>query len=1182
MNFIEAITERVLFLDGAMGTMLMRHELDLERDYLGLENCSEILCDTRPDVIRDIHRAYLEAGADAVETNSFGSNEIVLVEFGLEARVEELNECAARLARESCASFSTPDRPRFVLGSIGPGTRLPSIGHIGYDSLEASYARQARGLLRGGVDAMLIETAQDLLQMKAAINGCKIAFDEQQRSVPVIAQVTMETTGTMLLGTEILAAVNALEAMGVDMIGMNCATGPREMAAHVAVLGQSCRLPISVVPNAGLPELVDGKTHYGLTPQEFADWHLRFVDEDGVNMVGGCCGTSPEHIRAVVDAIGMRPPKKRHVEWVPGASSLYQFSAFRQENAVFAVGERTNANGSRLFKNKLAEEDWDGISKIGRDQVKDGSHAVDVCVAYVGRPEASDMDEVISRFVTQIQAPLMIDSTEVEVIEIALKRAGGKCMINSINFEDGEERANTVLRMARRFGAAVVALTIEEEGMAKEAAGKLRIAERLYDVAVNQNGLRPEELIFDPLTFTICTGTEGDRRLGLETLEGIRLIHERFPDCQIMLGLSNISFGLKPVVRHVLNSVYLHYAMQAGMNMAILHPTKIMPLFKISPEHRKIAEDLIFDRREEGYDPLMALINSLTDTVATETIEEGPPAAVEERLCQRIIDGDRNNMDVDLDEALENHKALYIINSILLEGMKVVGDLFGRGEMQLPFVLQSAETMKTAVAYLEPYMEKSDGETSKGRIVLATVKGDVHDIGKNLVDIILTNNGYEVINLGIKQPIENIMEAARQHHAHAIGLSGLLVKSTVIMKDNLKELEQQGFDTPVLLGGAALTRKYVEEDCRQSYAGRFVAYARDAFAGLSLMDRVMKGEDPPGKSPSKKIKGVIENSATAPVGGAEDQAKAVPEASRDGEAEARFGSGMRRPDRVQTDNPVPVPPFWGSRLIESVSLKSLHPFLNETMLFQFHWGYKKRAVKGDFHAFIEEHVRPVYHQLLQQCEGEKILQPRAAYGFWPCRSAENSIIVYNPEAFMDAQGYPSLQPAGEPAEICRFSFPRQKERKGGLCLADWFRSEASGEFDVLPLQVVTMGSNASDVARGWFSENRYQDYLYLHGLSVEMAEAMAEYVHQRIRADLGLAGEDEREMRRLLKQGYRGSRYSFGYPACPDMDQQRPLLDLLQTDRIGIQMDPETFELHPEQSTAALIAHHPQAKYFGV
>ncbi|MFQ5355074.1 MAG: methionine synthase [Mariprofundaceae bacterium] len=1177
MKFLEALQKKVLLLDGAMGTMLMLHDLDLEKDYLDLENCSEILCETRPDVIKAIHNAYLEAGADAVETNSFGSNALVLAEFGLEDRVEELNALAAVLARQCCDDISTPDKPRFVLGSIGPGTRLPSIGHTDYDTLEASYFRQANGLIKGGVDAMLVETAQDLLQMKAAINGCRIAFEQAGVELPIIAQVTVETTGTMLLGTEIHAAMNVLEAMDVDMIGLNCATGPREMAQHIAVLSQYCRLPISVVPNAGLPELVDGKTHYGLNPTEFADWHLRFVEEDGVNMVGGCCGTSPEHIRAVADKLGMHPPVKRKTEHIAGASSLYQFNAFRQENAVFAVGERTNANGSRLFKRLLAEEDWDGIIKVGREQVKDGSHAVDVCVAYVGRPEASDMDEVIRRFATQVQAPLVIDSTETPVIEAALKRAGGKCTINSINFEDGEERASHVLKMARKFGAAVVALTIEEEGMAKDAAGKLRIAERLYDFAVNKHGLPPEDLIFDPLTFTICTGNEDDRRLGLETLEGIRLIHERFPNCQIMLGLSNISFGLKPAVRHVLNSVFMHHAMQAGMNMAILHPSKIMPLFKIDPEKLKITEDLIFDRGLDDYHPLMELIGSFPEDGEQKTEEKSAPVTVEDRLKQRIIDGDRNGLDADLDEALKTYEALDIINTILLGGMKVVGDLFGSGEMQLPFVLQSAETMKAAVAYLEPHMEAVGEGGGKGRIILATVKGDVHDIGKNLVDIILSNNGYEVINLGIKQPIENIIEAARQHKAHAIGLSGLLVKSTVIMRENLEELHKQGFGTPVLLGGAALTRKYVEEDCRASYPKRFVAYARDAFDGLHLMEKVMQGEEAPSRSAgSRKIPAVSDSAKLR-------SDSSDPDKSKDAEAEARFGSiGMGRPDKVVTDNPVPVPPFWGSRLLESVSLKSLQGFLNETMLFQFHWGFKKRGVKGDFQTYITNEIRPVFHDLLRQCIEENILQPRAVYGFWPCQSDGNDVIVYDHAAFMDAHGNPSLQPQSEAVEICRFSFPRQSERKGGLCLADWYRSFDSGMYDLMPLQVVSMGQRVSEVARDWFEENRYQDYLYLHGLGVEMAEAMAEYVHQRIRSDLGFASEDARDMHALLKQGYRGSRYSYGYPACPDMEQQRPLLDLLGASRIAVRMDAESFELHPEQSTSAVIAHHPQARYFSV
>jgi 5-methyltetrahydrofolate--homocysteine methyltransferase len=1171
MKFLEVLQQRVLVLDGAMGTMLMRYELDLEKDYLGLENCSEILCQTRPDIIREIHKAYLEAGADAVETNSFGSNSVVLAEFGLED--------AASLARESCDEISTPDRPRFVMGSIGPGTKLPSIGHIDYDTLERSYLHQAIGLLRGGVDAMLIETAQDLLQMKAAINGCRIAFEQSGKKVPIIAQVTVETTGTMLLGTEIQAAMNALEAMDVDMIGLNCATGPREMAQHVAVLSQHSRLPISVVPNAGLPELVDGKTHYGLTPKELADWHLRFVEEDGVNMVGGCCGTTPEHIRAVADKLGERAPVRRRPERVAGASSLYQFNAFRQENAVFAIGERTNANGSRLFKNLLAKEDWDGIVKIGREQVREGSHAVDVCVAYVGRPEASDMDEVIKRFATQVQVPLMIDSTETPVIETALKRAGGKCMINSINFEDGEERASEVLKLARKFGAAVVALTIDEEGMAKDAEAKLKIAERLHDFAVNRHGLPEEDLIFDPLTFTICTGNADDRKLGLETLEGIRMIRERFPECQIMLGLSNISFGLKPAARHVLNSVFMHHAMNAGMNMAILHPSKIMPLFKIDKELIEIADDLIFDRREKKEDPLMALIGRFPEEGATQAEERKKPETVEERLKQRIIDGDRNGLGDDLDEALKSYKALDIINNILLDGMKVVGDLFGRGEMQLPFVLQSAETMKAAVAYLEPHMEAVGRGESKGRIVLATVKGDVHDIGKNLVDIILTNNGYEVINLGIKQPIENIMEAVRQHHAHVIGLSGLLVKSTVIMRENLEELCRQGFDTPVLLGGAALTRKYVEEDCRKVYPKGFVAYARDAFEGLHMMDRLMKGEVSLKRVEGKMKTGKPDASAPSEAGRAEE----VTARHRDAEAEARYGGEKpRRSRKVVHDNPVPVPPFWGSRILESVSVKSLQTFLNETMLFQFHWGFKKRAVKGDFQAYIAEVVRPVYHRLLKQCIEENILQPRAAYGYWPCQSEGNDLILYDPAPFTDGEGRPVLEPADEVVEVCRFTFPRQPERKGGLCLADWYRSRKSGEYDVIPLQVVTMGQRVSEVAKKWFEENRYQDYLYLHGLGVEMAEAMAEYVHQRIRAELGFADEDARDIHRLLKQGYRGSRYSFGYPACPDMEQQRPLLELLKASRIGVRMDPESFELHPEQSTSAIIAHHPQAKYFGV
>jgi 5-methyltetrahydrofolate--homocysteine methyltransferase len=1165
MNLRQFLKNNVLVLDGGMGTMLLAHDLDLERDFLGKENCSEILCETRPDVIRAIHSAYLEVGCDAVETNSFGANRVVFAEFDLEDRVVAFNEMAARIAREACALHATSERPRFVVGSMGPGTRLASLGQVSYDDLEDSYHDQAVGLVRGGVDALLVETAQDLLQMKAAINGCKRALAElcadtapDERPM-ILAQVTMETTGTMLLGTEIGAALCALEAMGVDAVGLNCATGPREMAPHVAYLASNTKLPVSVLPNAGLPELADGKTVYPLTPAELADWHHRFVNEDGVNIIGGCCGTTPDHLKAVVERLRDTPPKARAPESPKGVGSLYRFVPYRQENAVFAVGERTNANGSRAFKRLLAEEDWDGITRVGVSQVKEGAHAVDVCVAYVGRPEASDMDQVVRRFATQVDAPLMIDSTEVEVIETALKLAGGKCIVNSINFEDGEDRPTRVATLARRFGAALVGLTIGEEGMAKTADAKLELALRLHDFAVNRHGLDPADLIIDPLTFTICTGMADDRRLGLETLEGIRRIRAALPECQIMLGLSNISFGLKPRPRHLLNSVFLHECQEAGMNMAILHAAGITPLYKIPEAHREIALDLIHDRRREGYDPLQALLALFPEGEEGEKVEREAPKTIEERLKTRIIDGNRNGLEADLDEALTRYPALDIVNDLLLAGMQVVGELFGSGQMQLPFVLQSAETMKAAVAYLEPHMERTE-DSAKGRIVLATVKGDVHDIGKNLVDIILTNNGYEVVNLGIKQPVENIIEAVRAHSPDAVGLSGLLVKSTVIMRENLLELREQGYKLPVLLGGAALTRKYVETDCRAAYAPGRVDYARDAFEGLDLMAKITSGEHaaeavpPPPKA--------TEDAEPAPL--------AMP-ALADELAE-RFRHAPPPPAREAVSwEGVPdlTPPFWGPRHLEAIPLQNIAPFMNETMLFQFQWGFKKKALPEDyagrFDDFVRDKVRPIYHDLLKRCAVEGILEPQAVYGYWPCNADGNDVILWSP--------------SGD--ELCRFTFPRQPEHKGGLCLADFYRPLASGVRDVLGLQVVTMGQRASDVAREWFAAHRYQDYLYLHGLTVEMAEALAEVVHQRIRAELGFAGEDARDTRKLIHQAYRGSRYSFGYPACPNMADQRIILNLLDATKIGIVMS-EGDQLHPEASTSAIVTLHPAARYFGV
>jgi len=839
--FIERLRRHVLLCDGGTGTLIQARDWDIEKDFLGLENCSEVLVLTRPDFIEDVHRAYFDAGADCVETNTFGANKVVLAEFDLADKTYEISRRASEIARCLADEYATPEWPRFVLGSVGPGTKLASLGHLDYDTLEDSYAEQARGMLDGGIDAFLLETNQDLLTIKAAVNGCKQARSEKGREdVPIFVQVTIETTGAMLVGSDIQAAMVAIDALDVDGMGLNCATGPTEMAEHVKALGERWRGFISVMPNAGLPMLVDGKTEYPLIPQELADWHKRFIEEDGINLVGGCCGTTPAHIAAVrkmLDARADKAPVARTPSWEPSVSSLYSAVALRQENAVFAIGERSNANGSKKFRDLLNAEDWDALVSIGREQVKEGSHALDVCVAYVGRPEARDMTEVISRYRGQVAVPLVIDSTELPVIETALKLIGGKAIINSINFEDGEEKAAQVLRLAKKFGAAVVALTIDEQGMAKEVDDKLKVAHRLYDFAVKQHGLPACDLLFDPLTFTICTGVEEDRNHGINTLDAIERIARELPECQIMLGLSNISFGLNAAARHVLNSVFLAHAVKRGMTAAIIHVSKIMPLHKISDEHRQAAEDLIFNRAHDGRDPLLAYVDLFKDVTLAVTVK-AKPANIAEALKARIIDGDKQGLQADLDEALKTYPPLDIINTILLDGMKVVGELFGSGEMQLPFVLQSAETMKASVAYLEPFMQRAAG-SHKGTMVLATVKGDVHDIGKNLVDIILTNNGYNVVNIGIKQPLDAILKAAHEHHADAIGMSGLLVKSTVIMKDNLEEMRKLGMVTPVILGGAALTRKYVEADCCAVYPG--VHYAKDAFAGLRLMDQLMAG-----------------------------------------------------------------------------------------------------------------------------------------------------------------------------------------------------------------------------------------------------------------------------------------------------------------------------------------------------
>ena len=1157
-HLLEALRHQVLLCDGGMGSRVQALTLDIERDYWGQENCTEVLNLSRPDLVREIHRGYFAAGADMVETNTFGGSPITLGEFDLSARAFEINKIAAELAREAAESFAD-GRHRYVVGSVGPGTKLPSLGNIAYDPLEAGLAEQCRGLIAGGVDAILIETCQDTLQIKAAVNGAKIARREAGRDVPIFVQVTVETTGTLLVGPDIAAAATVIQALDVPLLGLNCATGPQEMAEHVRFLSRNWPGLISIQPNAGLPELVDGRTHYPLGAAEMATWVERFVAEDGVNLIGGCCGTNVEHIAALDDMLkrrgGFRPaPVARSAVWVPSVASLYQSVPLRQENSYFSIGERCNANGSKKWRELQEKADWDGCVAMGREQIGEGSNSLDICVAFVGRDEVREMNEVITRFTSSVNSPLVIDSTETNVITAALKLHGGKPIINSINFEDGEQAACDRMILAKKFGAAVIALTIDETGMAKTPDSKLEIATRLVEFACDRHGLQQSDLLIDPLTFTIATGNEDDRKLGQWTLEGIRLIRDRFPDIQIILGLSNISFGLNAAARAVLNSVFLDLAVKAGMSGAIVHVSKIRPLHLIAPEEVKVCEDLIFDRREEGYDPLQKLLEIFADRKLADAVKKVRSETVEGRLKDRIVDGDRKGLAGELDEALKIHKPLDIINNILLDGMKVVGELFGAGKMQLPFVLQSAETMKAAVAHLEPLMERVEGQ-EKGTIVLATVKGDVHDIGKNLVDIILTNNGYRVVNLGIKVPLADMVAAVKQHSAHAIGMSGLLVKSTVVMRENLEEMSRQGLDVPVLLGGAALTRNYVEDDCVRAYACGRVAYARDAFDGLHLMDRVTGNgfDDYLAALQSKR------------AGRARNTARTLGQADARAFRPVDVKQVQERRRRLTADQPVITPPFWGPRVVEA-SAKSLVPFINERSLYQFQWGFRKQGRDLDgFLGWAKQELRPVMRRMLGLCEEQDILKPQAIYGYWKAAGQGNDVVVFEQDGT---------------TEIFRFAMPRQP-KEDGECIADFFRDIDDAERDVIGLQVVTVGQKASDTARVWFDDNRYQDYLYLHGLSVEMAEAMAEVTHKRIRAELGFAGEDDRDIEKMLGQGYRGSRYSFGYPACPRLEDQAPLLSMLGAERIGVDLSDE-FQLHPEQSTSAIVVLNPWAKYFSV
>ena len=1140
-----------------MGTMLQAADPTLD-DFQGHEGCNEILSVTRPELVQSVHDAYFEVGVDCVETNTFGANYANLGEYGIEDRIYELSEAAAVIAQRSADSWSTPDRPRWVIGSVGPGTKLPSLGHAPFALLRDAYQEEVAGLVAGGADAILIETAQDLLQAKAAIIGARRALTEAGMELPLLAQVTVETTGTTLLGTEIGAALTALAPLGIDMIGLNCATGPSEMSEHLRTLARTASIGVSCMPNAGLPILTSDGAYYPLTPEELADAHDTFTRDFGLSLVGGCCGTTPEHLRQVVERVRGRAVTPRDARNEASAASLYQSVPFRQDTSFLSIGERTNAVGSRAFRDAMLEQRWDDCIEIARNQIRDGAHLLDLCIDYVGRDGVADMRELAGRFATASTLPIVLDSTEPAVLTAGLEMLGGRAVINSVNYEDGDgpdSRMKKIMPVIREHGAAVVALTIDEEGQARTAEWKVRVADRLIKDLTGNWGMSVGDIFIDALTFPIATGQEETRRDGIETIDAIRTLKGMYPEVQTTLGLSNVSFGLNPAARQVLNSVFLNECIAAGLTSAIVHASKILPMSKIADEQRETALDLVYDRRTfdaEGntlYDPLQKFLQ-LFEGVEARNLSESRAEELAglplfERLERRIIDGERIGLEPDLDDALTQKSALEIVNDTLLSGMKVVGERFASGEMQLPFVLQSAEVMKTAVAYLEPHMEKTD-EAGKGTMVLATVKGDVHDIGKNLVDIILSNNGYTVVNIGIKQPISAIIEAAENSSADVIGMSGLLVKSTVIMKENLQELNSRKVADrfPVVLGGAALTRAYVEQDLAEIYDGE-VRYARDAFEGLRLMDAVMavKRGVPGAVLPELRARRVKSVAARPTLTALED---------------------MPARSDVAIDVPVPTAPFLGDRLVKGVALAEYVPYLDERALFLGQWGLKPtRGGGATYEELVETEGRPRLRYWLDRIQTDSMMEPAVAYGYFGCYSEGDDLVVLNDDG----------------SERTRFSFPRQR-RDRHLCLSDFFRPKESGEIDVVPFTVVTMGEAASRATAKLFEANAYRDYLELHGLSVQLTEALAEYWHARIREELGLADFDSGDMDELIaKQGYRGSRYSFGYPACPDLEQQVQLMGLLKPERIGVILS-EEFQLHPEQSTSAIIAHHPEAKYF--
>ncbi|WP_075507362.1 methionine synthase [Prochlorococcus marinus] len=1172
----------LIIFDGGTGTSFQN--LNLTADDFGgkeLEGCNENLVLSSPEVVEKVHNSFLEAGCHVIETNTFGASSIVLDEYDIADKAYEINKNAAFIAKKAAAKYSSVDKPRFVAGSIGPTTKLPTLGHIDFDELKQSYKEQIYGLIDGGVDLLLIETCQDVLQIKSALLASKEILESKNIDIPLMVSITMETTGTMLVGSDIASALTILEPFNLDILGLNCATGPEQMKEHIKYLSENSPFAISCIPNAGLPENIGGIAHYRLKPIELKMQLMNFIYDFNVQLIGGCCGTTPEHIKylsSIIDEIignerTNNNSKKNSSGFIPSASSIYNSVPYKQDNSILIVGERLNASGSKKVRELLNNDDWDGLVAIAKQQQKENAHVLDVNVDYVGRDGVKDMKEITSRLVTNINLPLMIDSTDADKMESGLKSAGGKCIINSTNYEDGNERFDQVLNLALGYGSGLVIGTIDEDGMARNSEKKYKIVKRAIN-RTRECGLSDYELFFDPLALPISTGIEEDRLNAKETISAILKIRENFPNIHIILGISNISFGLSPLSRINLNSIFLDECIKAGLDSAIIAPNKILPLSKISEETKKLCLDLIYDKRKFEddiciYDPLVELTKAFQDLSIQDfkkASSENKNLTLEESLKNHIIDGEKIGLEDQLKKALKKYKPLEIINTFLLDGMKVVGDLFGSGQMQLPFVLQSAETMKFAVSILEPYMETVDENISNGKLLIATVKGDVHDIGKNLVDIILTNNGYDVINLGIKQDVSAIIDAQKKHNADCIAMSGLLVKSTAFMKDNLEAFNNEDISVPVILGGAALTPKFVNEDCSKIYKGK-ILYGKDAFTDLKFMNEYMDNKK---KGNWSNTEGFINNDGiNINLASSKSNSQAVKKSIsiHTETSKLNLKENFKRSKFINEEDPIQAP-FFGTKVLNDIDidLNKLIFYLDRKALFSGQWQIKKGKNQSvdEYNNYLDSYAKPLLDKWLEIIIDKKLISPKAVYGYFRCGRKDNSILLFDEKSLN---------------KISQFDFPRQKSGNN-LCIADFYCDLKNDKpIDIFPMQAVTMGDIASEYSQKLFKEDKYSDYLLFHGLTVQLAEALAEYVHALIRIECGFRSEEPDKNREILAQKYRGARYSFGYPACPKVSDSTIQLSLLDAKRINLTMD-ESEQLHPEQSTTAIISLHSKAKYF--